>query len=212
MSSELQSLEIGLQPEVFRRNKTKKDHINDVNLPRIRTLDFLVASIKNSIWGELGVQLEALGQTSPAKDEKPTKQEDSGGKINQNEVVISKKLPPEIKPRDNSSTEEKLDVSNLSENISVTGFQTDDRTGQERTLSPTLKPTTIVVKTSVIPVIVINQIKIDHAPQFVCPRCPPCFQFNLRRGFKLVLSSLQCCPIRQCYSGSLSANQIKAFF
>ena len=167
-------------------------------------MDFLVASIKNSIWGELGVQLEALGQTSTAKDEiPPAKQGDSDGKINENEVVISKKSPPEIKPRDNSSTEEKLDVSNLSENISATGFQT---------LSPTLKPTTIVVKTSVIPMIVINQIKIDHAPQFVCPRCPPCYQFNLRRGFKLVLSSLQCCPIRQRYSGSLSANQIKAFF
>ena len=125
----------------------------------------------------------------------PAKQEDSGAKINETEVVISKKSPPEIKPRDNSSTEEKLDVSNLTENISVTGFQTDDRTVQEKTSSPTLKPTTIVVKTSVIPMIVINQIKIDHAPQFVCPRCPPCYQFNLRRGFKLVLSSLQCCPI-----------------
>ena len=103
--------------------KLKKDHIEDVNLPRIRTLDKLVSGMKNSIWGELGVQLEALGQTSIQSNNQSTDLS-SVIKVMKSEKSLTEKREQNISEIDWSKLDEQI---NLSESITKTGFQTDLR-------------------------------------------------------------------------------------
>ena len=75
---------------------------------------------------------------------------------------------------------------------------------QQENSSSTLTPTTIIVKTSVFPIILINQIEINAAPApvVICPRGLSLDQLNLRWVLEMMLvtwcprGALFCQPIR----------------
>ena len=125
----------------------------------------------------------------------------------------------------NNSTGENLDEkSNFNVNISKTGFQIHDffrkkkdfqsinfeyftKFGtlfQQENSSSTLTPTTIIVKTSVFPIILINQIEINAAPAPVvlCPRGFSLDQLNLRWVLDVML-------VTWCPRGALFGQPIR---